>query len=325
MTRPTRFGLVASGTEVADLVTTAQTAEDIGFSSIALNDHFNSTVAPMLGLQAMAAATSQIRIATSVLNQDLRHPTVLAKDAATLDLLSGGRLELGLGAGWVRADYDQSGIALDTAGIRIDRLAENIAILRGLFGPSPLTFRGSHYTVTHLDGTPKPAQSGGPPIMIGGGGRRLLSMAAEKADIVQVLGATFGTRGAVVDDLSSFRTESFEERLDWIRSAAATRFDELELSLMLVFVAITDDVEETAKGFLDMLTGAVARYGGEVGDLDVELQTLLDSPVVAIGTLTEVCKKLTSVRNTLGFNYFVTPYAASMETLAPIVTRLTGT
>jgi len=325
MTRPIRFGLVASGTEVADLVTTAQTAEDIGFSSIALNDHFNSTVAPMLGLQAMAAATSQIRIATSVLNQDLRHPTVLAKDAATLDLLSGGRLELGLGAGWVRADYDQSGIALDTAGIRIDRLAENIAILRGLFGPSPLTFRGSHYTVTHLDGTPKPAQSGGPPIMIGGGGRRLLSMAAEKADIVQVLGATFGTRGAVVDDLSSFRTESFEERLDWIRSAAATRFDELELSLMLVFVAITDDVEETAKGFLDMLTGAVARYGGEVGDLDVELQTLLDSPVVAIGTLTEVCKKLTSVRNTLGFNYFVTPYAASMETLAPIVTRLTGT
>ena len=273
----------------------------------------------------MAAATSQIRIATSVLNQDLRHPTVLAKEAATLDLLSGGRLELGLGAGWVRADYDLSGIAFDTAGIRIDRLEENIAILRGLFGPSPLTFRGSHYAVTGLNGTPKPAQSGGPPIMIGGGGRRLLSMAAERADIVQVLGATFGTRGAVVDDLSSFRTESFEERLDWIRSAAGTRFDELELSLMLVFVAITDDVEETAKGFLDMLTGAVARYGGRVGEVDVELQTLLDSPVVAIGTLTEVCEKLTRVRNTLGFNYFVTPYAASMEALAPIVTQLTGT
>ena len=325
MTRPIRFGLVASGTEVADLVTTAQTAEDIGFSSIALNDHFNSTAAPMLGLQAMAAATSQIRIATSVLNQDLRHPTVLAKEAATLDVLSGGRLELGLGAGWVRADYDQSGIAFDTAGTRIDRLEENIAVLRGLFGPSPLTFRGSHYAVTDLDGTPKPAQSGGPPIMIGGGGRRLLSMAAERADIVQVLGAAFGTRGAVVDDLSSFRTESFEERLDWIRSAAGTRFDELELSLMLVFVAISDDVEETAKGFLDMVTGAVARYGGEVGEVDVELQTLLDSPVVAIGTLTEVCEKLTRVRNTLGFNYFVTPYPASMEALAPIFTRLTGT
>ena len=116
MTKPIRFGLVASGTEAQDLVTTAQMAERMGFSSIALNDHFNSAAAPMLGLQAMAAATSQIKIATSVLNQDLRHPTVLAKEAATLDLLSGGRLELGLGAGWVRADYDQSGIAFDSAG-----------------------------------------------------------------------------------------------------------------------------------------------------------------------------------------------------------------
>lgn len=326
VTKPIRFGLVASGTEVHDLVTTAQKAEHIGFSSIALNDHFNSTAAPMLGLQAMAAATSQIRIATAVLNQDLRHPTVLAKEAATLDSLSGGRLELGLGAGWVQADYDESGIAFDSAATRINRLEENITILRGLFGPDPLTFRGSHYAVTDLVGIPEPAQPGGPPIMVGGGGRRLLSMAAKKADIVQVLGATLGTRGTVVvDDLSSFRTESFEERLDWIRSAAGTRFDALELSLMLTFVAVTDDVEETAKGFLEMVTGAVARYGGEVNHLDVDLPTLLESPVVAVGTLSEVCEKLTRVRNTLGFNYFVTPYAASMEALAPIVTRLTGT
>ncbi len=150
-------------------------------------------------------------------------------------------------------------------------------------------------------------------------------MAAQKADIVQVLGVTLGARGAVVDDLSSFRTESYKERLDWIRSAACSRFDALELSLMLVFVALTDDVKETAKGFLEMVTGAVARYGGEVNHLDVDLQTLLESPVVAVGTLSEVCEKLTRVRNTLGFNYFVTPYAANMEALAPIVARLTGT
>ena len=129
----------------------------------------------------------------------------------------------------------------------------------------------------------------------------------------------------MVDDLSSFRTESFEERLDWIRSAAGTRFDALELSLMLVFVAVTDDVEETAKGFLEIVTGAVARYGGEVSHLDVDLQTLLESPVVAVGTLSEVCEKLTRVRNTLGFSYFVTPYTAIMEAFAPVVTRLTGT
>jgi probable F420-dependent oxidoreductase len=323
--KPIRFGVVASGVEVHDLAATAKQAEGMGFSSIALNDHFNSAAAPMLGLQAMAAATSQIRIATSVLNQDLRHPAVLAKEAATLDVLSGGRLELGLGAGWVRADYDESGIGFDTARTRIGRLEENIAIIRGLFGPDSLTFRGDHYTVADLSGIPKPAQPGGPPIMVGGGGRRLLSMAAERADIVQVLGAALGTQGAVVDDLTSFRTIAFEERLDWMRSAAGTRFDALELSLMLVFVAITDNFETTATGFLETLTGAVARYGGKVNrHLDLNLQTLLDSPVVAIGTLSEVCEKLVRVRNTLGFNYFVTPHAASMEALAPIVTRLTG-
>lgn len=325
MIKPIRFGVVASGVEVHDLAATAKQAEGMGFSSIALNDHFNSAAAPMLGLLAMAAATSQIRIATSVLNQDLRRPAVLAKEAATLDLLSGGRLELGLGAGWVRADYDESGIGFDTARTRIGRLEENITILRGLFGPDPLTFRGNHYAVTDLDGIPQPAQPGGPLIMVGGGGRRLLSMAAERADIVQVLGAALGTQGAVVDDLTSFRTRAFEERLDWMRSAAGTRFDALELSLMLVFVAITDNFETTATGFLETLTGAVARYGGRVNrQLDLNLQTLFDSPVVAIGTLSEVCEKLVRVRNALGFNYFVTPHAASMEALAPIVTRLTG-
>ena len=123
--------------------------------------------------------------------------------------------------------------------------------------------------------------------MVGGGGRRLLSMAGLNGPTsLEVLDAPFGaTRFAVVDDLSSFRIESFEERLQWIRSAAGTRFDELELSLMLVFVAITDDVEETASGFLEVVTGAVARYGGKVNHLDVDLQTLLESPVVAVGTL----------------------------------------
>lgn len=325
MTKSIRFGVVASETEVHNLIATAQMAESIGFSSFQLNDHFSSTMAPMVGLQAIADATSQIKIATSVLNQDLRHPAVLAKEAATLDLLSGGRVELGLGAGWVRADYDQSGIAFGTAATRIDRLDEYITVLRGLFGPDPLTFRGNHYAVTDLAGIPQPAQPGGPPIMVGGGGRRLLTMAAQKADIVQVLGATLA-KGAVVD-VSSFQIESFEERLDWIRSAAGARFDALELSLMLVLVAVTDDVESFTKGFLEMLSGndLVERYGGEVNHRDVNLQTLLDSPVVAVGTLEEVCEKLTRVRNTLGFNYFVTPYAGGMETLAPVVTRLTGT
>jgi probable F420-dependent oxidoreductase len=323
--RPIRFGLIASAATAAELIETAKSAEQHGFSSIALNDHFNSTVAPLLGLQAMAAATSQIRIATAVLNQDLRHPAVLAKELATLDVLSGGRLELGLGAGWVRADYDQSGIPFDSAAERIARLEENIAILKGLFSEGQCNFAGRHYAVTGLDGTPKPVQPGGPPIMIGGGGRKILSMAARRADIIQVLGASFGTSGAVVDDLSSFRVEAFEQRLEWIAAAAGARFSEIELSLMLVFVAVTDDVEKTAKGFLDVLTATVSRYGGEVGDLDVKLQILLDSPVVAIGTFDEVCAKVTRLRDELGFSYFVMPYGSTPQSLAPIVARLAAT
>jgi probable F420-dependent oxidoreductase len=323
--RPIRFGTIASAATADQLIKTAESAEHVGFSSVALNDHFNSTVAPLLGLQAMAGATSRIRVSTAVLNQDLRHPAVLAKELATLDVLSGGRLEVGLGAGWVRADYDQSGISFDSATQRISRLEENIAILKGLFASERYSFAGQHFTVTDLDGTPKPRQDGGPPIMIGGGGRRILSMAARHADIIQVLGASFGTSGAVVDDLSSFRVEAFQERLEWIKDAAGNRFHEIELSLMLVFVAITDDVETTAKAFLDILTATVSRYGGEVFDLDVRIDALLDSPVVAIGTLDEVCDKLRRVRDTLGFNYFVTPYGATPQSLAPIVARLAST
>ena len=273
----------------------------------------------------MAGATSRIRISTAVLNQDLRHPAVLAKELATLDVLSGGRLEVGLGAGWVRADYDQSGISFDPAARRIGRLVENIAILKGLFASESYSFTGRHFTVTDLVGTPKPIQDGGPPIMIGGGGRRILSMAARHADIIQVLGASFGTSGAVVDDLSSFRVEAFQERLEWIKDAAGNRFHDIELSLMLVFVVITEDVETAAKGFLDFLSATVSRYGGDVADLDLRVEALLDSPVVAIGTLDEVCDKLRRVRDTLGFNYFVTPYGATPQSLSPIVARLANT
>jgi probable F420-dependent oxidoreductase len=325
MNRPIRFGLIASGATPHDLIETAKIAETSGFSSIALNDHFNSTVAPLLGLQAMAAATLHIRIATAVLNQDLRHPAVLAKELATLDVLSGGRLEVGIGAGWVPADYDQSGIPFDSAAVRIERLEENIDIFKGLFAESQYSFAGRHYTVTGLDGTPKPVQPGGPPIMIGGGGRKILSMAARRADIIQVLGASFGTGRAVVDDLSSFRVDAFEQRLEWIADHAGDRFGEIELSLMLVFVAITDDIEKTAKGFIDFLTATISRYGGAVGDVDVRLQTLLESPVVAIGTLDEVCDKVTRVRDELGFSYFVMPYGTAPKDLAPIVGRLAGT
>lgn len=323
--RPFRFGLIASGATAHDLIETAKSAEQSGFSSIALNDHFNSTVAPLLGLQAMAATTSHIRVSTAVLNQDLRHPAVLAKELATLDVLCGGRLEVGLGAGWVRADYEQSGIPFEAAPTRIGRLQETVDILKQLFAEGACTFTGEHFNIEKLETTPKPVQPGGPPILIGGGGRKILTMAARRADIIQVLGQAFGTEGAVVDDLSSFRFDAFEERVGWIADAAGDRFEDIELSLMLVFVAITDDIERAATGFLDFLSATVSRYGGEVGDVDVRLKTLIESPVVAIGSVDEICDKLQNMRQSLGISYFTVPYGSTPEDLAPIVEQLTGT
>ncbi|WP_207568595.1 TIGR03621 family F420-dependent LLM class oxidoreductase [Mycolicibacterium tusciae] len=325
MTRPMRFGLIASANNASELVELGREAELAGYSTIALNDHFNSPVAPLLGLQAIASATSNVRLSTAVLNQDLRHPAVLAKELATLDVLSGGRLEVGLGAGWVQADYAQSGISFDDAPKRIARLRETIEIVKSLFSTRACTFVGEHFTITELEGTPATIQPGGAPIMIGGGGAKILSMAARHADIIQVLGASFGTGGAVVDDMSSFRIDAFEERVGWISTAAGDRFADIELSLMLVFAVITDDAEAAARGFLDVLSATVSRYGGEVGDVDVRLQTLLDSPVVAIGTLDEISDKLRTLRDTLGFNYFVMPYGARPADFSAIVERLTGT
>ena len=322
--RPFRFGLIASGATARDLIENAKAAEQSGFSTIALNDHFNSTVAPLLGLQAMAAATSHIRVSTAVLNQDLRHPAVLAKELATLDVLCGGRLEVGLGAGWVRADYEQAGIPFEAAATRIGRLQETFDILKQSFAEVACTFTGKHFSITDLDGMPKPVQPGGPPILIGGGGRKILTMAAHRADIIQVLGQAFGTSGAIVDDLSSFHVDAFKQRVEWIADAAGDRFKDIELSLMLVFVAITDDIEQATTGFLDFISATVARYGGEVGDVDVRLKTLIESPVVAIGSIDEICDKLRKIRDGLGFSYFVVPYGSNPADFVPIVEQLTG-
>jgi probable F420-dependent oxidoreductase len=199
---PFRFGVQASapmsGKEWSEL---AQRIEDLGYSTLTMPDHFGNQMAPMPALMAAAAATTVLRVGALVWDNDYKHPVVLAKELATMDLLSDGRLEVGIGAGWERADYDWSGIPYDPPGVRVDRFEEGLAVIKGHFTPGPFSFSGQHYTVSGLDGLPKPVQQH-IPILVGGGGKRVLSIAAREADIVGINGTMAAAIGpeARVDD-----------------------------------------------------------------------------------------------------------------------------
>ncbi|MDQ2825569.1 MAG: TIGR03621 family F420-dependent LLM class oxidoreductase, partial [Actinomycetota bacterium] len=177
-----RFGAqISFAASAGDWVAKARRIEELGFATLCVPDHFDDQLAPFPALVAAAAATSSLRVATMVLDNDYRHPLVAAKEAATVDLLSGGRLELGMGAGWLSSDYDQSGIVCDPPAVRIDRLEEALAVVKGLLGGGKFSFAGRHYTVTGHPGTPRPVQRPHPPILIGGGSRRILSLAGRDA------------------------------------------------------------------------------------------------------------------------------------------------
>ncbi len=209
--KPFRFGVnmrtVVSATEWA---ARARNLEDQGYSTLCLPDHLAPMLAPLPALAIAAAATRRLRVGTMVLNNDFRHPAVLAREAATLDVLSDGRLELGLGAGHMKSEYDEAGLPFDRGGVRVERLAEAVIILKRLFDGEPVTFHGRHYQVNGHTIYPKPVQQPRPPILIGGNGPRLLTLAAAEADIVGFSGITFA-RGGVAPDFSGFRAGGVDD------------------------------------------------------------------------------------------------------------------
>jgi probable F420-dependent oxidoreductase len=300
-----------SGKEWAE---SARELEDLGYSTLFIPDHFDDQLAPVPALMAAAGATSTLRIGTLVLDNDYKHPLVLAKEAATIDLLSDGRLELGLGAGWMTTDYDQSGIPYDRPGIRIDRFEEGLAIIKGLLsGGGPISFTGKHYTIANHEGTPKPVQKPHPPILIGGGGKRMLSIAAREADIVSV---NFDLRsGAVGPEVGPSGTaEATAEKIGWIRDSAGDRFDDIELSLTIFVSMITDDP-----------AGIAAAMGPGFG---ITPEQALDVPHVLAGSLDQMIETIQQRREQYGFSYVVFSSGFSGDawrTMAPIVARLAGT
>ena len=309
--KPFRFGVnlrtAASG---AAWVEVARRAEALGYSTLTVPDHFTEMFSPMPAIVAAAAATTRLRVGTLVLNNDFRHPVLLAREAALVDLLTDGRLQLGLGAGYMKSEYAQAGLPFDRGGVRVARLGEAVTILKGLLRGDTVTFAGHHYRVTGHAIHPRPRQQPHPPILIGGNGRHILTLAASEADIVALTGVTF-SQGGLGRDFSGFTAEGTDERLRWIREAAGERLDRIELNALIQRVLVTDDRVSAAE--------ELARQWKPLTPAEI-----LGSPFVLLGTVDEIVDALRRRRERWGLGYYVVMEPA-MDAFAPVVTRLAGT
>jgi probable F420-dependent oxidoreductase len=314
MPRPFRFladaRAVASLRELRD---TVERAEAVGIDTLVIPDHLIPQLAPVPAMAAIAAVSDRLRISAFVLNNDLRHPAVLAQDLASLDVLSDGRLDVAIGAGWNRPEYEAIGLRFDSTPVRQARLAEAIAVLKGCFADGPFSFAGEHYTITDLDGQPKPVQKPHPPFLIGGGGRRTLELAAREAQIVG-LAPRILPGGA--PDPRSITFEGTLEKIGWVREAAGDRFADLELNVYpsMTGVSITDDPLREANEVAERLE---QRSGIRVG-----AEELLDSPHIFINTVEGFVEKLRRHREALGISSIM---VGQVDELVPVIERLAGT
>ena len=309
--RKFRFGVTASsavaGSTWSEL---ARRIEDLGYSTMFVADHFVDTeLAPLPALAFAAEATTTLRVGMLVLGNDYKHPAVVAKEAATLDVLSGGRLEFGLGAGWMTADYDALGLTLDPAGVRIARLEEALAVVRRAWAEGAFSYRGAHYEIREYDARPKPVQRPYPPILVGGGGRKVLQLAGRVADIVGI-NPNLRAGEIGVDVARDSLAANTDQKLQWVREGAGDRFDDIELQIRYQIAAITDDARGLAESLAPM-------FG-------ITADEALSSSVALLGTVDEVCDLLIERRARWGVSYVVVGGDA-FDAFAPVVARLTGT
>jgi probable F420-dependent oxidoreductase len=301
---------IGTGPEVAE---NARRAEAIGYHELVVPDHLIPQLGPISAMAWMAQATEKVRLAAFVFNNDLRHPAVLAQELASLDVLSGGRLDVAIGAGWNVPEYEAIGVPFDPTPVRQKRLVEAIAVLKGCFGEGPFSFRGEHYTITEHDGQPKPVQQPHPPFMIGGGGRKTLELAGREAQIVSLAPRIRPDR---TGDARSITVAATAEKIEWVRAAAGDRFDEITLNTYpsQAPVVVTDHARAEARKVVDAIK---ARSGTELSE-----DQLLDSPQVFIGSVAGLAEKLVGLREQLGISSFM---VGGMGPLDPLVERLAGT
>jgi probable F420-dependent oxidoreductase len=285
----------------------AQEVEQLGYSTILFPDHFNEGPGPIAAMAAVAAVTESMHVGVLVFDCDFRHPAVLARELATIDAMSGGRVEVGLGAGWRALDYQQSGIPMDRPGVRVSRLIEHAAVLKGLWSEGPFSFEGDHYRITDMDGSPQPHRPGGPPILVGGGAPRLLRWAGATADIVGV-NASIHSGEIDQDAARDALADRIDEKVAWVREGAGDRFDDLELNAWLAVAEITDDPA--------VVEGIAALFGTDAASLG-------RSPLALVGSPGDVAEALHERRERWGYSYHVIP-GDKVRDFAPTVAALTG-
>jgi probable F420-dependent oxidoreductase len=281
--------------------------EALGYSSYLALDHFVRGLDVTASLTAAAMITDRLRIGSFVFDNDFRHPALLAKAAASMDMVSDGRLELGIGAGWLKEEYDQTGISFDPPAVRIERLTEAVHLIKRIFTEKhPVSFEGAHYTVTDLICPPHPVQKPHPPFIIGGGSKRILSVAGREADIV---GITTRARPDGSKDTADNTVEATERKIGWVHEAAGERFEQIELNIIVSDVDVTNDRRGAAE--------TIARQQGTTSE------QVLSSPQILIGSAEQMAEQLQERRERFGFSYIVVT-EPNMDKLAPVVATLSG-
>jgi len=298
-----RFGVRHTGSTLEEWQHVARKAEDLGFSTLVVQDHVDKQLAPLLALMSAAAVTSTLRLGTVVLNNDFRHPALLAKEAATVDVLTNGRLELGLGAGWLPADYQQTGLAFEAPSTRLARLAETVQICKTFFTAESVTFHGKYYQIEALDAFPTTTQKPHPPIMIGGRQRRVLSLAARQADIVSI--SMLDPRGPGLP-----QPPTYAEKARWVQAAAGSRYPHIELHVSVSHVEVSAHRQ-----------AALAQLATR---LQITPQDVLQSPTTLVGSVDAIVEQLHAWREQCDVSYFIVP-SRLMDGLAPVIARVAGT
>jgi probable F420-dependent oxidoreductase len=321
--KPFRFGAIGDADSRERWVGLARKAEGLGYATLLLGDHpAMGGLGPLTALMVAADATTRLRLGTHVLANDFRHPVMLAQEVATLDLLSEGRFELGIGTGWWRTDYDSLGIVFEPPGVRVSRLEEAVPLIKRLFQSDLVTVSGTYYQVQGAQISPKPAQRPYPPIFIGGGGKRILSFAAREADIVSLdpIGTPAGTK-----DLAPISAEAMNQQIGWVREAAAARFDSLVLHTLVYVVIVTEDRRQAAEQVVQFLSSLPPTFMSNTGRSVAEV---LASPRFLIGTVAQITEELLACRERYGLSYITVVdlpgMPSNIDALSPIVAQLAG-